>query len=98
MIGKLETQDGKWYIRFDEKEVKIESTQEKQIQRYLPHLHGQEVNFDLVDWDGDIFALLDIDLIEWQKIFYDYRMSYRTHYLTLEEWLSQNYEYPITKR
>ncbi len=96
MIGKLETQDGKWYIRFDEKELKVDPDQQKVLQKYASHLHGEEVEFDLIS-DDECYALIDQNIIEWEIIFYDYRTSYRSHYLTLEKWLGKNYEYPISK-
>jgi hypothetical protein len=107
MKGKLQCQDRKWYISFDEKELKVHPVDSAVLDTFAAHLCETEIEFEIVDefshpefyegvslYQGEVYAkLVDNDLM-WEIIFYEYRTSYRNHYLTLENWLKSRFTIP----
>ena len=106
MKGILEKQDQQWYIRFEEKELKVYPTDIYCFESWGIK-EGDEVYFEIIDETthpilysmeiakkGDIYAGINVNALQWKEIFEDYQRSYRNHFLNLEDYLIKYYAAP----
>jgi hypothetical protein len=106
MKGILEKQDQQWYIRFEEKELKVYPTDVYSFESWGIK-EGDEVYFEIIDENthpilysmevakkGDIYAGINVNSLQWKEIFAEYKRTYRNYFLSLEDYLMEYYKAP----